>query len=306
MMTDSEYKYLKEEKIYEMIEACYRCGDCRTAVRPAVGRYKVCPVREAISAKWEPFFARGKIMLIKGLLNGDLTPSQRLAEIVYQCTICGSCQSICNQSYHPQLKHPLSQLMNHPQIWEALRAELWERGFRIKRHNEILDYCEKSHNPYFEKHSDRTKWIPEGKKFPDSAEYILYTGCTEPYRYPDILKNMIKILDKAQLSYTILGENEWCCGSIALRTGNTKLAKQLADHNYEEIKKLGSKKIITHCAGCYRTLKIDYPNLIPNYDLEIFHITEIIDSLIKNNQIQFDKEYVKKVTYHDICRNVSK
>ncbi|MFX1449348.1 MAG: hypothetical protein ACFFCM_00815, partial [Promethearchaeota archaeon] len=64
----SKIKYKHLEKVRDLIETCYRCGDCRTAIRPSVGRYQVCPVREVIPVKWEPFFARGKIMLANGLL----------------------------------------------------------------------------------------------------------------------------------------------------------------------------------------------------------------------------------------------
>ena len=106
----SQYKNL--EKVRLLVESCFRCGDCRAAVRPAVGRYYVCPVRESIPAKWEPFFSRGKIMLAKGLLWNEIEPSQELADIIFQCTICGSCWTTCNNSYHPSLLHPLSQLMD--------------------------------------------------------------------------------------------------------------------------------------------------------------------------------------------------
>ncbi|MHA1270547.1 MAG: (Fe-S)-binding protein [Candidatus Helarchaeota archaeon] len=298
-MAKSEYKYLEE--VRDMIEACFRCGDCRAAIRPAVGRYLVCPVRETIPGKWEPFFARGKIMLANGLLLGDLKPSQELADIIFQCMICGSCKTICNQSYHPSLKHPLSQLMDHPRIWEALRSELVERGFSIPRHSEILKYCATDHNPYFEKHKDRINWIPQGKSFPEEAEYILFMGCTEPYRLPKILQNILKILDASKVNYTILGQDEWCCGSIALRSGDKKLAKKLAEHNFDAIKKTKASKIITHCAGCYRTIKIDYPQLIPDFDLQTIHITELIKDLLEENRLKFVKSINKKVTYHDPC-----
>ncbi|MFX1451162.1 MAG: (Fe-S)-binding protein [Promethearchaeota archaeon] len=297
-MSDTKYKHL--EKVRDLIETCYRCGDCRVAIRPLVGRYQVCPVREVIPEKWEPFFARGKIMLANGLLKGDIKLSQELADIIFQCMICGSCKIICNYSYHPSLLHPISQFMDHPKIWEALRAELVEAGFTIPRHSEILDYCQKNYNPYFEKHDDRVKWAAD-KKFPKEADYVLFMGCTEPYRIPDILQNLIKILDEAKVNYTTMGVNEWCCGSVALRTGNISLANILAKHNLEAIKKTKATNIITHCAGCYRTLKLDYPEFLPDFNLKILHITELIEKLLKNGQLKLKKEIPKKVTYHDPC-----
>ncbi|HUX99960.1 MAG TPA: (Fe-S)-binding protein [Candidatus Deferrimicrobium sp.] len=297
----SEGKYSHLEKVRAMVEACYRCGDCRIAYRPAVGRYQVCPVREAVPAKWEPFFARGKIMLIMGLLYGDLQLSQELADIIYQCTICGSCKFICNYSYHPSLPHPLSQKMDHPKIWEALRAELVEAGFPLPKHAQMLAYCQENYNPYFEPHAERLKWIPKGKTFPKEADYVLFMGCTEPYRIPEILQNTIRILDIAKVNYTILAEEEWCCGSVALRTGDRKIAENMAKHNLEALKKTKATHLITHCAGCYRTLKFDYPDLLPEFNIQVLHITELIKDLIAEGALQLKKQISRKITYHDPC-----
>ncbi|MHA1651947.1 MAG: (Fe-S)-binding protein [Candidatus Helarchaeota archaeon] len=298
-MSESKFKHL--ETVREMIEACFRCGDCRTAVRPEVGRDKVCPVYETIPGKWEPFFARGKIMLANGLLKGDIAPRQELADIIFQCMICGSCQTTCNNSYHPSLKHPTHEVIDHPKIWEALRADLVEAGFLVSRHGEIMKSCETNYNPYFEEHVKRTNWVPAEKKFPEKAEYILFMGCTEPYRIPEILQKLIKILDYANIKYTILGTEEWCCGSVALRTGNRELAKKLALHNFEAFTQVGATHIITHCAGCYRTLKMDYKELLPEFDFEVLHVLELIQKLLDNGDLKFLNEVPQKVTYHDPC-----
>ncbi len=298
-MSKTKYKHLEE--VRGMIEACYRCGDCRTQVRPAVGRYQVCPVYETLPGKWEPFFARGKIMLANGLLQGQIEPSQNLVDMIFQCMICGSCKSSCNVSYHPTLPHPLSQLMDQPKIWEALRADLHEAGFAIPRHTEILECCATNYNPYFELPANRTNGIPPDKTFPQEADYLLFMGCTEAYRIPDILQKIIKILDKANVNYTILGTEEWCCGSIALRAGDRTLAQKLAIHNVEEIKKRKVTQIITHCAGCYRTLKLDYPSLVPEFNLKVLHITELIQDLLQKGELKFTNEVHRKVTYHDPC-----
>lgn len=298
-MSTSKYKHL--EKVREIIEACYRCGDCRIQFRPAVGRYQVCPVYEAVPGKWEPFFARGKILLANGLLKGEIEPSQELADMLFQCMICGSCKSSCNASYHPSLNHPLSQIMDQPKVWEALRAELMEAGFIIPKHAEIFENCEKFNNPYAEAHEGRINWIPENKVFPEQAENILFMGCTEPYRMPKVLQNITEILDYAQVDYTVLGLDEWCCGSIALRTGNQELAHKFATHNYKAFQKAKATRIITHCAGCYRTLKQDYPALIPEFDFNIVHITEFIQELIEKGALNLTRSVNKKVTYHDPC-----
>jgi len=298
-MSKSKFEHL--EKVRDIIEACYRCGDCRIQFRPAVGRYQVCPVYEAVPGKWEPFFARGKMVLANGLLKGEIKPSQELADMIFQCMICGSCKSSCNVSYHPSLPHPLSQIMDQPKVWEALRAELVRAGFIIPKHAEIFENCERYNNPYAEEHEGRISWIPENRVFPEEAENVLFMGCTESYRMPEILLNIMQILDYAQVDYTVLGLSEWCCGSIAFRTGNQELAQRLATHNYEGFQKAKAIRIITHCAGCYRTLKLDYPSLIQEFKFEIVHITEFIQDLIEKGALKLTKAVNKKVTYHDPC-----
>jgi len=78
-------------------------------------------------------------------------------------------------------------------------------------------------------------------------------------------------LNKLGVEFQILGE-EWCCGSPLIRTGQTKTALELAIHNIEKFQEAGIKQLITSCAGCYRTLKVDYPKKFElTYDFEILH-----------------------------------
>ncbi len=67
---------------------------------------------------------------------------------------------------------------------------------------------------------------------------------------------------------------------------------------------MGAKTVFTACAGCYRTLKKDYPELIgEELPFEVKHITEVLVEMLSNDEIPFkaaegDK---LKVTYHDPC-----
>ncbi len=298
-MTQPKYKHLEEVRV--MIEACFRCGDCRIGIRPAIGRDMVCPIYDVIPGKWEPFFARGKILLANGLLNNEIELTPELAEIIFQCMICGSCEAMCNHSYHPSLKHPLKEVIDHPKIWEAFRAELSDAGYSLPRHAEILDCCTSKHNPYFEDPTDRARWLPEGKEFPKEADFLLFMGCTESYRSPEILQTIVKILDRSGINYTILGTEEWCCGSIAIRTGNRKVAQKLAQHNADAFHQVKATRIITHCAGCYKTLRDDYPQLLSNFPYSIQHITELIEELLNSGALKLSHEIPHKVTYHDPC-----
>ena len=66
--------------------SCVQCGQCRVANWPSKGLFYVCPVYKTdMTSKFEPFFARGKNIIIRGLLWGDLELSQEISEIICKC-----------------------------------------------------------------------------------------------------------------------------------------------------------------------------------------------------------------------------
>jgi heterodisulfide reductase subunit D len=124
-----------------------------------------------------------------------------------------------------------------------------------------------------------------------------------PLRQVGTLKNMMKILEASKLDVAI-SKNEWCCGSIALRIGDETSVKENINHNIDLYQKMGAKTVFTACAGCYRTLKKDYPSLLgKELPFEVKHITEILNDLLTSDRIPFkvEQEGKLKVTYHDPC-----
>ncbi|NVM55568.1 MAG: (Fe-S)-binding protein [Candidatus Helarchaeota archaeon] len=297
MAKSEKFKHIK--KLKDMIMSCSGIGDCRIGFRTAVGRFGVCPVYEH-SPGFEPYHARGRLRVLYGILEGTLEPSEELARVWFQCNTCGSCHTICHQSYDENINWFICNFIDHIKIWEAFRADLVELGFEMPRHKDLIQSIQDAHNPYFEQHEDRAKWL-EGREFPDKAETAYYMGCTEPYRLPEYAKEMIKILDASGVDYTILHPDEWCCGSIALRTGHLKTAEELAKHNVERIQNAGAKNVVIHCAGCYRTFKIDYPEIVGPLPFKVYHATEFFLDLVNQGKLKLSKPIDKKVTYHDPC-----
>ncbi len=298
-MTESEkFKRIKELK--DMIISCSGIGDCRIGFRPTVGRFGVCPSYEH-SPGFEPYHARGKLRVLFGILEGTIEPSEELAQVFFHCTSCGSCHAICHQSYDENINWFVCNYIDHTKVWEAFRADLVDLGFGIPRHKELMQSIQDEHNPYFEKHVDRIKWIAD-RKFPEKAEIVYYMGCTEPYRLPDYAKKMVTILDASKIDYTIIHPDEWCCGSVALRTGHLQTAKELATHNLDAIQKTGAKNVVIHCAGCYRTFIEDYPEILETeLPFKVYHATEFFLDLVNQGKLKLTKSINKKVTYHDPC-----
>lgn len=120
---------------------------------------------------------------------------------------------------------------------------------------------------------------------------LYFRGCTAREKETDIADATEKLLELANIDYEIL-EEEKCCGSVLFRTGFEKKAQ---DQIKKNIKLLKNKKILTSCAGCYKTLSQDYEAL------DVIHISDLLDYLIKENKLNFKFDDTLKVTYHDSC-----
>ncbi len=119
---------------------------------------------------------------------------------------------------------------------------------------------------------------------------LYFRGCTAREKLTGIQDATEKLLNLADVDYHIL-EDEKCCGSVLLRTGFIEEAAEQIKKNTEILK---GEKIITSCAGCYKTLKDDYEGM------DVIHISQLLDELIQEGKLKFSKtDY--DVTYHDSC-----
>lgn len=289
------------KKVEDKALSCGMVGDCRVAVRPSVGRYKVCPVVEHTPG-FEPYFSRGKMQIARGLLEGNLSLSQRMAEVLYQCTLCGNCKAVCFESMTPGIQFFTCRYIDQPQVFEAMRADLYEANFILEGHRNILTSIKNYDNPWSQPRMGRAKWakglsIKEIKKNP--APVLFFTGCTAAYDagIKKVAVNTAELLKRAGVDFAILGKDERCCGSPALRIGNRALFEELVASNVDTFNSLNLKTIVTSCSGCYKTLTQDYPDIEP----EVLHITQYIQRLLEEGTLKFTKKLDYRVTYHDPC-----
>lgn len=301
----SELKNIKKE--WKAIMSCMGCGDCGYSIRRAVGRYLTCPVKEAKDDEgFEIYFSRGRMNILKSVLEGKLPLSRELAEFVYQCTECANCTEVCHETHNENIILNTSKWIDHYKVWDALRKDLVEAGFApLDRHKDLVEYMDREdmRNPYGEDKEKKFEWLAEVTNLKDKGDTVFFVGCTMPLRQQETLKNMIKILSAGGMEIAI-SRDEWCCGSIGARIGEYSSVEELMKHNIDLFKKLGAQTVFTACAGCYRTLKKDYPELLEEeLPFKVKHITEVIIDLINNNKITFDPAKTEqiKVTYHDPC-----
>lgn len=291
------------EKYAKQIYRCARCGWCRTPVFASRGIYKVCPIYEYHpKGPWEFFTARGRLAIAQGLLEGELDATKDLVEIIYSCTVCGACHEVCVIHFPVVMGVSSVDELDQVKVFEAIRAEIFKRrpDLLLEKHRQMRANVVERKNPYGEPHENRFAWLTSDYKPVKKGDVVYFAGCTSPYRHPEICKSTLKVLTEAGMSPAII--DEWCCGSVLLRTGQWDYVEELAKHNLEELKRVGARKVVTSCAGCYRTFKLDYPEILGGkWDIEVLHSTELIWELMESGKLRITRDINCKITYHDPC-----
>jgi Fe-S oxidoreductase len=134
-------------------------------------------------------------------------------------------------------------------------------------------------------------------------EVLFWVGCAGSFddRAKKITKAFVKILNKANVSFAVLGTEESCTGDPAKRAGNEFLFQMQAMTNIEVLNAYEIKKIVTACPHCYNTIKNEYPQLGGNY--EVVHHTELLKALVDEGKITIEngKYEGERITFHDPC-----
>lgn len=124
---------------------------------------------------------------------------------------------------------------------------------------------------------------------------LYFRGCIAKEKLTHISDAVETILKKSNVNYKTY-DDEKCCGSVLLRTGFYDDAKKQMQDNVTYLK---DEEILVSCAGCYKTLKQDYSEIL-NISLNVIHTSQLFEKLIKENKIKLNKSDFK-VTYHDSC-----
>lgn len=154
--------------------------------------------------------------------------------------------------------------------------------------------------------------MSETIKVPTMAEYaaqgkmpevLFFVGCAGSFddRAKKITKAFVKLLNKADIDFAVLGTEESCNGDPAKRAGNEFLFQMQAMANIETLNSYGITKIVTACPHCFNTIGNEYPGLGGNY--EVMHHTQFLKSLLNEGRLKVEggKFKGKRITFHDPC-----
>ncbi|QCX39491.1 (Fe-S)-binding protein [Aureibaculum algae] len=134
-------------------------------------------------------------------------------------------------------------------------------------------------------------------------EVLFWVGCAGSFddRAKKITKAFVKILNKAEVNFAVLGTEEGCTGDPAKRAGNEFLFQMQAMTNIEVMNAYEIKKVVTACPHCFNTIKNEYPQLGGKY--EVMHHTQFLKSLLDEGKISIEGGSYKgkRITFHDPC-----
>jgi Fe-S oxidoreductase len=259
-----EAKYIFEKKYRDQVLKCSRCGFCQA----------VCPV---FGATLRPSYnARGKMLILKEVMDGKIELNDELIETLFQCTTCANCFKNCPSG------------VDVPEIIKQVRKDMVDIGSchpAFKGMNEVL---QKHTNIYAEKEP-----MDFERKRNAEAEYVFFVGCVGAYREEDATMATLTILDRVGVDYTLI--DEVCCSGVLEDVG-FQINPDLARKNIDLILATGAKHIITGCPYCFRTFanKKQYAEFADN-GIEILHISQFL------NNFDLGVTTDKRVTYHDPC-----
>jgi len=261
------------------IAKCEECSVCSS----------YCTVASSFNSV-ETWSAKGRMLLIRGMMRGELSISQKLVNIIYTCSNCSLCFAQCQQrSEMPEAiraaRHRITLEGHAPNDLKAAAENILEIG-----------------DPSGLSPEKRLFWMEETQySHVEKANVLYWVGCTSGTRTPNTPRAIMRILHSAEVEVALLREEEGCCGYILLTSGLWDEAKKNAIKIIEKIDQTGAKIIVTSCAGCYYTFAKLFPEILGvELPCEVLHTSELLENLIGEGQINI-AAINTRVTFHDPC-----
>lgn len=278
---------------------CVKCKVCSMANPQEVKNYRFSS--NCISGSYyfyEGYYPPGRFEVIRALTLDppeiEITPE--VVKIVYNCTLCGWCQTICGEMKDLE---PTNAFM-------SLREFLVKNGFGpLPAHLDFIKSIKNYDNPWNYPRVQRDRWtkkvavdVKDASK--EEVDILYFVGCTGSYDpwFQEVTFSTVKILNRYGFKVGILGKNEKCCGSTMLRVGDVQEFEKRKDEIVQQLNAVKAEFMVTACAGCYSTFKHSYQDKL---NKPVFHMVEFLKRMMDEKGIKFKGEIKKRITYHDPC-----
>ena len=272
MAETSQERYEQIKKFEGDLSKCMKCGFCTFW----------CPVYR--EQQIESSVARGKNMMIRGLLAGNLEYTKEYSDRLNQCTLCMACTAYCpSKTNIPNvivaaradvveargLKFPYNivyrWLLPRRRLFGwVVRFASWFQGIflprtegTIRHLSMFLSALGKGRNipqiaPKFLR-----QMVPVVNRPPSGVETTMkvgyFAGCMTDFVLPDLGKHVIDFLNRNGVE-VIVPREQGCCGApVFMGAGDFETGRKMADANVKAFE--GLDYVIADCATCTSALK---------------------------------------------------
>ncbi len=259
------------------VRACIRCGLCSA----------VCPVYQ--ESLLETDAPRGRIALVRAVLEGRLKPSRRFKKVVYECLYCQACTQICPAGVRTDLLMMAARayLLRHEGEnffrrflfrWLLPRPERLEAAttpLRWYEHLGLRRLVEKWHlDRFLPRRLREMVWLlppvprrPQRRLLPEVTpargerrhRVGYFLGCAQDVMFASASRATVQVL--ARNGCEVCTPRVTCCGMPHLGYGEVEVAKELARRNIATFEQADVEAVVTDCASCGATLQ-EYAELL--------------------------------------------
>ncbi len=302
------------------LRKCVHCGFCLSA----------CPTYSVLGDERDS--PRGRIYLIKDMLEQGGPPQAEIVTHIDRCLSCLACMSACPSGVHYQhyIDHARAFVEEHhqrPWFEELLRNVLAEILPYAGRFRLALNLA-KLAKPFAALFGKQLSGIinmapakipqvimPDGPQvYPAEGaakkRIALLPGCAQKVLRPSINEATIRLLTRLGAE-VVIAEGVGCCGALTHHLGKDDAAREFAKANIDawlrELDLGGLDAIVINAAGCGTEVK-DYAFLLKE-DLDycdkaqkISELTKDITEVIADFDLPKSKQAdLPGIVYHDAC-----
>jgi Fe-S oxidoreductase len=223
--------------------SCVECGRC-TEHCPANNTGKILNPKEIVLG------LRGYLNEFGPASEEPLLGKYNSQEAAFECTTCGACEFQC----------PVG--IEHVPILVGLRRGAVNTGAWEDSHGAKLFLAlERGSNALGLPAAERDKFVEKNALplYDGTQEYCLWLGCMGGYdpKGREIILALVRVMRHLGVTYGVL-RKEKCTGDPVRRLGNDLLFQQLAESNLAALTQSKTKKIISICPHCVRTIQEDW------------------------------------------------
>jgi heterodisulfide reductase subunit D len=282
---------------YANLSRCIGCLVCDAS----------CPV---LTAQAEDTFAGPAFF--PAALGAGIGVDEETASQSFRCLLCEACTFAC----------PSAVVADH--LLEAARAELAHRGLLPQPLVALDRNVVGTHNISGEPNQNRLMWTnnlrsPARGLGKEKAEVVYFVGCVSAMfpRTFAVAQTFVQILERANVDYGLLGEDEWCCGYPLFLSGELNRAEEAIRHNVAAIRAMEANQVVMTCPSCFHFFRDTYPGRLEGEPVapgsqrhsrgsplgfEVRHATEFLADLLEAGRLPLSDEAPERVvTYHDPC-----